>query len=439
MDEEQKSITEESSDVKQSIFDFDKIKEESKVGQRTESEQIQGLTVTTHMGDQFIIEFNGVPFGKMDGNGDFTYFNLDNAKKAFEDAGLDIKEIDLPELQQAIDLEEQAKKEQEQEIEDEQEQEGEKEETEENGEEFEEEEKDDEKPELEEEQDEKKEEIAKKYNLNANQVIHIAKDEKITENERFHGLVNWVGDRDDVYVIPGDDPYTYKFIGDKDGEQEEIEAGTNKVIGGKNPDVTIKRIDGENITEIKPLAMYEVDSETSIAIVKNEYGEPEALYCRQEDGNEKAYWGSVIPEASGKNVLQQEPEVRDFMDHKYNSGLDLSEKTDDLSRQEDLEKRGLPSNEKGVQVTEIEGNSTQNREKNKEEIIEDLMKKDGIVDRATVPPGYYEYKAEKVLREIENNENITYDQAVEQVEEEEKGPREEGGRTQGEQPSDPRR
>lgn len=209
-------------------------------------------------------------------------------------------------------------------------------------------EKDDEKPELEEEdkenQDEKKEKIAKKYNVNAKHVIHISKDEKLTENEKFQGLVEWAKDYDEVYFIP---------------------------------------------------------------------------------------------EASGKNVLQQDIETREFMDHKYNSGYDLDNKSDALDRQADLEKRGIPSEKEGVQLEEIEGNHKQNVIKNVEDIEKDLMSRDGITDKLTVPPGYYENRAKKVLAIMEADENITYEQAVEKVEEQ--GQREDGGRTPGEQPKDPRR
>ena len=176
--------------------------------------------------------------------------------------------------------------------------------------------------------------------------------------------------------------------------------------------------------------MYEIDSQTAIAIVKDEHGQPETIYCRQQEGNEKEYWGSIIPEASGKNVEQESPEVRGFMDYRNNSGLDLNKKADELSRQAELEARGLPSKQEGVQVEEIEGSSEQNRELNIEDIAEDLMERDGIVDRATVPPGFYEHKAEKVLALMEGNKNLTYEQAVAQIENE--GQREDGGITPGE-------
>lgn len=393
-----------------------------------ESKMIVGEMEATKIGDQAILKVRGKSIAIVrEKQIEYNLANFEALKKELEEEGKTLDDLGLPDLQEEIDKiqKQNSEKVEEQQIQEEQK------EQEDEGEDIEE-EKDDEKPELEEDKDkdEQKEEIAKQYNVDAKDVIHISKDEKITENERFQGLVKWAGDRDDVYVIPGEDPYTYKFIGDKNGELEEIEAGKNKAIGGKSPDVTVKRVDGEQITEVRPLAMYEVDSQTSIAIVKNEYGEPEALYCRQEGGNEKAYWGSVIPEASGKNVLQQSPETRDFMDHKYNSGLDLEEKAFALTRQEDLEKRGVPSKAEGVQVNEIDKSHEQNRELNVEEIAEDLMTRDGIVDRLTVPPGFYENKAEKVLKLMEEDKSITYEQAVEQIES--KGQREAGGRTPGE-------
>lgn len=392
------------------------------------SKMIVGEMEATKIGDQAILKVRGKSIAIVrEKQIEYNLANFEALKKELEEEGKTLDDLGLPDLQEEIDK---IQKQNSEKVEEQQTQEEQKEQEDE-GEDIEE-EKDDEKTELEEDKDkdEQKEEIAKQYNVDAKDVIHISIDEKITENERFQGLVKWAGDRDDVYVIPGEDPYTYKFIGDKNGELEEIEAGKNKAIGGKSPDVTVKRVDGEQITEVRPLAMYEVDSQTSIAIVKNEYGEPEALYCRQEGGNEKAYWGSVIPEASGKNVLQQSPETRDFMDHKYNSGLDLEEKTFALTRQEDLEKRGVPSKAEGVQVNEIDKSHEQNRELNVEEIAEDLMTKDGIVDRLTVPPGFYENKAEKVLKLMEEDKSITYEKALEQIESE--GQREAGGRTPGE-------
>ena len=266
-------------------------------------------------------------------------------------------------------------------------------------------------------EDKGKEKIAKKYNLNAKQVIHVdLNNEKITEDETFAGLVNWADGQEEMYVIPGEDEYTWKTIGRKKGEKEFTEVeGANKQIHGRNPDITIQKIDNDKITEIRPLAMYEIDSDTAIAIIRNEYGESEQLYCRRQAGEQK-YWGTVIPEASKKNVRQLEFDARSFMSSKNTSGLDLERKEDEFKKAQDLQERGVPSREKGVQVYEIDGNSRQNREVVKEEIVADLMKRDGIVDKLTVPPGYYENKAEKVLRLLEQNCDINYEQAVEQIE-----------------------
>lgn len=398
-----------------------------------ETKMVIGELEATKIGDQAILKVRGKSIAIV--RGETIEYNLENfeeLKKELAEEGQTLDDLGLPDLQEEIDKIQKQNSEQQEEQD---KQEDEQSQDEENDEEIDEEEKDDEKPDLEEDKDPIKEEIAKKYNVNAKDVVHFADDERVTENERFQGLVEWSKEYDDVYAIQGKDPYSYNFIGVRNGEQEEIEAGNNKVIGGKNPDITIKRIDGEKITEIKPLAMYEIDSNSAIAMVKNEYGEPEALYCRQEGGDEKTYWGSVIPEASGKNVLQQSPETRDFIDHRYNSNLDLADKADALTRQEELEKRGLPSKQEGVQVKEIEGSHEQNIALNIEDIEEDLMKRDGIVDKLTVPPGYYENKAQKVLKLMEANKNITYEQAVEQIESE--GQREAGGRTPG-QPRDKR-
>ena len=268
-----------------------------------------------------------------------------------------------------------------------------------------------------EEQEEKdKEKIAKKYKLNTNQIIHVdLENEKITEDETFSDLVKWADGQKEIYVIPGEDEYTWKTIGRKEGEEEftEIKAA-HKQIHGKNPNITIQKIDNEKITEVRPLAMYEVDNDTAIAIVRNEHGEPEQLYCRRQEGEQK-YWGTVIPEASKKNVRQLEFDARSFMSTKNTSGLDLEKKEDELKKARDLSERGVPSKEEGVQIYEIDGNSRQNREVVKEEIVRDLMKRDGIVDKLTVPPGYYENKAEKVLGLLEQNQEINYEQAVEQI------------------------
>ena len=270
--------------------------------------------------------------------------------------------------------------------------------------------KDEGKEELKEKEESDKEKIAKKYNLNTNQIIHVdMNNEKITEDETFARLVKWADGKEEIYVIPGKDEYTWETIGRKKGEEEftKIE-GANKQIYGKNPNITIQRIDDEKITKIKPLAMYEIDSDTAIAIVKNEYGEPEQLYCRKQEGEQK-YWGTVIPEVSKKNVTQLDFDTRSFMSSKNTSEMDLMKKEKELKKAQNLEERGVPS---------------------KEEVVKDLMNRDGIVDESRVPPGYYENKAEKVLKRLKQNQDINYKQAVEQIEKE--GERKSGGRTPGE-------
>ena len=291
--------------------------------------------------------------------------------------------------------------------------------------------KDEGKEELKEKEESDKEKIAKKYNLNTNQIIHVdMNNEKITEDETFARLVKWADGKEEIYVIPGKDEYTWETIGRKKGEEEftKIE-GANKQIYGKNPNITIQRIDDEKITKIKPLAMYEIDSDTAIAIVKNEYGEPEQLYCRKQEGEQK-YWGTVIPEVSKKNVTQLDFDTRSFMSSKNTSKMDLIKKEKELKKAQNLEERGVPSKEEGKKVYKIKGNRRQNMKLEKEEVVKDLMKRDGIVDRLRVPPGYYENKAEKVLKRLKQNQDINYEQAVEQIEKE--GERESGGRTPGE-------
>lgn len=44
------------------------------------------------------------------------------------------------------------------------------------------------------------------------------------------------------------------------------------------------------------------------------------------------------------------------------------------------------------------------------------MRRDGIVDKLTVPPGFYENKADKVLALLEQNKDMQYEEAIEKVE-----------------------
>lgn len=400
-----------------------------------ESATILGeIQITKSVGDNVILALKGKNIAIIT-NGSIKYnlVNYKEVKKALEEEGQTLEDLGLPDLEEAIAKIQNQNNEKEQE--DGQVQDEEQPEQDDNDEESIDEEKDDEKPDLEDDKDPKKEEIAKKYNLNARNIVHIANDERVTENERFKGLVEWSKGYDDVYAIPGDDEYSYKFIGSKKGNIQEIQTGNNKVIGGKNPDITIKRIDKEGIPEIKPLAMYEIDNESAIAIIKDSHGQTEAIYCRQQGGNEKEYWGSIIPEASGKNVEQESPEVRGIMDYRNNSVEDLDKKANELDIKKSLAERGAPVQ---VNADGMKGSKSQNIDNDVDKIAEDLMKRDGIIDRATAPTGFYEYKAKKVLTlMLERDTEIGYEQAIEQVEAESQ--REDGGRTQGEPRIDPRR
>ena len=390
------------------------------IGERHEQKQTESGDVEEVVTYEVYIDFKGesVLIATIDENGNLTpnesilqdeKYNDEDRKKLGDMLnllGLEKDEVNMEKLQEQLKtIDAKTKKELEQEK-------GEK------TEEIEETAKDDnEGEEKQEEQEEKdKEKIAKKYKLNTNQIIHVdLENEKITEDETFSDLVKWADGQKEIYVIPGEDEYTWKTIGRKEGEEEftEIKAA-HKQIHGKNPNITIQKIDNEKITEVRPLAMYEVDNDTAIAIVRNEHGEPEQLYCRRQEGEQK-YWGTVIPEASKKNVRQLEFDERSFMSSKNTSEMDLSRKEDELKKAQNLNDRGVPSKEEGVQIYEIDGNSRQNREVVKEEIVRDLMQRDGIVDKLTVPPGYYENKAEKVLGLLEQNQEINYEQAVEQI------------------------
>lgn len=383
---------------------------------------LEGLVVTKTK-EQYIISMRRITFGIASKDGNFIYMNkLADLENKLNKEGLSLRNLNLPGLEEALDRELEAKEQAENQLKVENDNlnsEGQDTEV------------GDKKPELEENSgeiiDKQTAEIAKEYNVNASYVIHIAKNKKITD-KNFGQIAKWAKDYDDIFVLPGEDEYSRRFIGVKNKKHEEI-LEAQKQIGGKNPDILIKRIDGSKIEEIKPICMYEIDDKSAVAIVKDQYGRPEALYCRQEGGDKKTFWGTVIPEASGKNVRQQEPETRDFMDYRYNSGEDFTKKADALERQKDLENRGLPSKEDGVQLDEIDGTPRENRNINLEDIEKYLMSRDGIIDKLTVPPGYYENKAQKVLNMMETDKTMQFEDAVEILEKENE--REPGGRTPG--------
>lgn len=389
--------------------------ENLKTGETTTS--IEGIEITSY-GEQYTVKLKGITFGIIDNEGNFTYNkeNFKQIKKDLEEEGITLEELGLPDIEEWIDEQENEREEQEKDEKDLSDDMDEKEEQE---------------PEEEEKgEDDEKEEMARKHKVNPNQVVHIAMDRRITDNDFFPGIAKWAKDYKDVYILPGKDEYSWETVGvNKDGEEEII---NNRQQEGKNPDVTIKMVDGKEITKVKPVAIYEIDNKQSYAVIRDSVGKTQMVYCRQEEGRGKEYWGIGVPEADGKNVYEKSLEGREFMDSRNNSSYDLSKKADSLETAADLEERGIPSKGgEGVQVEEIEGTSAQNRQMRKEDIIEDLLKRDGIVDRAKAMPGFYENKAENVLRLMEDNDKITYEEAVERIE---RGNRDQGGRTPDEGP-----
>ena len=363
-------------------------------------------------------------------NEEFSYNieELENIKKTLEDGKRPVakyEDLGLPDIEYLKELEKE--KEEKEKGEEDKNTDGEKEEKEE----------DEEKPDLE-EKDEDIEEIAKKYNINSKDVIHIKRDDnkKVTEHDTFSRVANFDKKYEDVYIIRGKDSYSWKAIGkDNEGKKEEIKSEQEKQTGGKNPDITIKKVTGEKIEEIKPLAVFKIDSKTAYAVTRDEHGQTELVYCRQQAGEQKQYWGIRIPEAEGKNTIQESADAREFLDHRNNSSQDLSRKADEYERAENFEKRGVPSKEKGVQEYEIEGNREQNMGLTKEQIKEDLYKRMDIKEKMKgAMPGYLDYiddkidkQAEQVLKLLEENDSISYEEAVERVQK--SSERDQGGRT----------
>lgn len=382
------------------------------------------------------ISLLGENIATIDENKQFSYDinGLENVKQKLEDKKNPVakyEDLGLPDIEYLKELEKDKQKE-----DDEQEKEKENPDDEEKDEN----EKDEEeKPDLEDDKEEDREEIAEKYNINSKDVIHIKRDEgeKVTEHDTFANAANFDKKYKDIYMIRGKDPYSWKAIGkDKDGKKEEIENEQSKQTGGKNPDITIKKLSGEKIEEIKPLAVYKIDSQTAYAITRNEHGQSELIYCRQQAGDEKNYWGIKVPEVERKNTIQESADAREFLDRRNNSSQDLSGKAKAFEKADDLDKRGVPSKEKGVQTYEIEGNERQNREVTKEEIKEDLYERLGIKEKMKgAMPGYLDYieekidqKAERIMKLLEENDSMTYEEAVNRAERE-SGEREQGGKT----------
>lgn len=391
-----------------------------KTGETTISEE--GIEVANY-GGQATIKLKGITFGIIDKEGNFTYNkeNFAQIKKALEEEGLTLEELGLPDIEQWIDEEEKQKQ-------DEQKGEEVKEENEKD-------EKDlsEEKSEEEKEKtiDEEKEQISKRYGVSPNQVVHISLNERskrVTDKDTMAGLTKWGEKYNDIYTLPGEDEYSWTTIGvDKDGNEEEIEM---RQLEGKNPNVTIK-IQDENssnneIEEVRPLAMYKIDSHSSYAIIRDSSGKTQALYCRREEGRGKEYWGRVIPEAQGKNVKEASVESRESISPEYYSADDLAERGKAYEKARSLEERGFPSKEgKGVQMEEVQGTQEQNRQLTKEAIINDLA--DRAIAASSMPINKKAYmeihgeelnrKAEEIIKLGEEDKDLTYEEAIDRAEE----------------------
>lgn len=90
----------------------------------------------------------------------------------------------------------------------------------------------------------------------------------------------------------------------------------------------------------------------------------------------------------------------------------------------------MPSPQDGVQTTEISGSPEENRALNEEWIAQDLMRRDGVT-KESVPPGMYEAKAREILNKLE--QGVSYENAIDQVENEHRRNAPEGGRELGPQ------
>lgn len=289
------------------------------------------------------------------------------------------------------------------------------------------------------EDSQEREEIAERYNINTKNIVRLnTRGEKITEHQDFEGLVKWAEGKEDVWVLTDDFGQIDKVLEKKQGEFEEIEVEMPKTQGN-NPNVNILKLGENKVEEVKPLKIHTLDGENALATIRNEWGETEVLYCRKQEGKEE-YVAVAVPEKSDKNMRQLEEHSREVMSSEHYSSKDLSELSEKFKKAEQQDKQGVPSQEEGVQIYEINGNDEKNAMLTKEKIIEDLFKDLGITEelKASLMPGQLEYleekfekQAGKILEKVNEDENITYEQAKEDVQSQE-GQREKGGRTIGE-------
>lgn len=374
---------------------------------------LEGLVVTKTK-EQYIISMRRITFGIANKDGTFIYRNkLANLENNLNKEGLSLRNLNLPGLEEALDRELEAKEQAENQLKVENDNlnsEGQDTEV------------GDKKPELEESKE--KEQISKEYRIPLGQIVHFMPHSKnITKDENLAELSYVFDGYDEVLSFP-ETENTQKFVGIKNGKQEEI-AYDDKQIWGKNPNVKIKLIGEEQIlTDVKILSIYELNENgDAMAFVRNEHGEIDALYCRPEVGDPRSYLASKIPEASVKNVEQKPPEIREAISRKYNSPRDLNKLADRIEEQEQLEKQGLESGKQGAELNEIKDKDKMHE--NNINIIIERLNENGIKDE---PHGKCQYLAEKVLDKMKKDGKKIED-AIEEVINE--GQKEPGGRTPG--------
>ena len=90
-------------------------------------------------------------------------------------------------------------------------------------------------------------------------------------------------------------------------------------------------------------------------------------------------------------------------------------------------KNGVQLGKAGVQGNEVNQDDPQKR-------VDKLAEQLQIDDGNQAPPDYYKNKAERIIQLMEKNKELEYEEALEIVEEEERGDRPEGGITPGESP-----
>lgn len=376
-----------------------------KTGQTTIS--TEGIEVTNY-GEQYTIKLRGITFGIVDKNGKFTYNreSFKQVKKALEDEGISLEDLGLPDLEQSIDQEEKEAKQQEGEEpeqsagEDELEQES-----------------DDE--EQEKGLDKNKEEIAKELGIDPKKIYPIREDSAFYRNhpgmfprkdlfffEDNQGNIK-VGTRDENGT-PIED--TVHFSSNQVGQMEPvIRLGNGRedvrkeiplqTIGIKNP----AKENGEEDVHDRYIAVFRGNGG---------YLEFEEVEQSREAGEPGV---AERIEVSGREYNTQE------MNERTNNRSGGQKPGETIRNHESVEQSSRGDN--GIQPNEIDNETF------RKQIAQDIIKR-------------YGPKRDDVLEEMVNDvmERIEHgekrDEAISRVGIME---REDGGRTQGEPSSDPRR